>query len=301
MSVALAGFGTTSAVALPGTAPTVPVGTQLFAPSCMTDGMTSGQLLALSDVNGTVTKIGAVNPVASTDRCPNGSAYNPADGKFYLLENNVDGTITTLYSVDTATGIYTPIGTAPATLYHLIIDNEGNAFTTRDSVLYSLDLTDVSTSVVGGSDISDYCIAVNPVTDLITLISYNSALVSTISKSTGVITPTIVSLDVPTDSHCYALAFDSNGVAWMVDGDSPFLLYAGNITTGETWSIGNVVQGTTNLPVTALMIGVPPHQDAPVLANTGASSLSTIVLTGLAGFLTLAGILTLVVVRRRGL
>jgi len=262
--------------------------------------MTSGQLFALSDLTGAVTKVGVVNPSASTDRCPNGSAYNPADGKFYLLENNQDGTITTLYSVDTATGIYTTIGTAPATLYHLIIDNEGNAFTTIDSVLYALDLTDASTAIVGGSDISDYCIAVNPVTDLITLISYNTALVSTISKITGAMTPTIVSLDVPTDTHCYALTFDSNGTAWMAGGDAPFLLYAGNITTGETWSIGNIVEGSADRPVTALMIGVPPHQDAPVLANTGASSVSTIALTALAGFLAMGGILALFVVRRRG-
>jgi hypothetical protein len=253
----------------------------------------------VSDVTAVATKVGVINLGASTDLCPNASAFNPADGKFYVLENNSDATITTLYSVDTTSGVYTVVGTAPATMYNLMIDNEGNAFTTILSVLYSLDLTDASTTVVGGTDMTDYCIAVNPATNLITRIAYTNGVVSTISKTTGAITATGVTVNFPEGKNCYALAIDSNGIAWMADGERPYLLFAGNLVTGNSWSIGNVVEGSVDLAVTALMVGVPTQAAAPVLANTGANSPSTIAAVALAGLLAFAGILSVVVVRRR--
>ena len=276
-----------------GVAPTIPDGFELYLPSCAP----SGQLYQIDDATAAGTAIGTPNSALAADSCPSGAAYNPVDGKFYLLESaQGPGALAVLYTMDPITGVFTMVATTDAGYYNLMIDNEGNAFTTFASTLYSLNLSDGSTAVIGNNRVSDYCLAVNPVTDLITWVDYGTGEVKTISKTDGTVSPTGVTFTYPAGADCYAMAIDGNGIAWMGQGSSPYLLFTGNIATGAVNQIGDLLDGATDLPVTALVVGRPTPAALP---NTGLdASTSALVAGGVAGLM-VAGLAMMVAVRRR--
>ena len=276
-----------------GAAPTIPDGFELYMPSCSP----SGQLYQINDATAAGTAIGSPNATLAADACPSGSAYNPADGKFYLLEGDSNFSAPgVLYTMDPTTGVFTAVATTDAPYYNLMIDNEGNAFTTSAGVLYSLNLTDGTTTAIGTNGVNDYCLAVNPVNDQITHVDYNTGAVTTISKTDGTVTSTGVTITYPAGADCYAMAIDGNGVAWMGQGGSPYLLFTGNLATGAVNEIGDLLDGTTDLPVTALAVGRP---NPAALPNTGVDSASTALFAGSVATLMLAGVTLLIGLRRR--
>ena len=278
-----------------GVAPTIPDGFELFLPSCSP----SGQLYQINDATAAGTAIGSPNTALAADACPSGAAYNPADGKFYLLEGGASyPSPGVLYTIDPITGVFTTVATTDAAYYNLMIDNEGNAFTTSAGTLYSLNLADGSTTPIANNGVNDYCLAVNPVTDLITWVDYATGEVKTISKTDGTVTSSGVTLTYPAGADCYAMAIDGNGVAWMGQGSSPYLLFTGNLTTGAVNEIGDLLDGSTDLPVTALMVGLPTPAETS-LPNTGIDAATSALVAGGVAGLMIAGAAVLVVARRR--
>jgi LPXTG-motif cell wall-anchored protein len=276
-----------------GIAPTIPDGFELYMPSCSP----SGQLYQINDATAAGTAIGSPNVALATDSCPIGAAYNPADGKFYMLESDASfSSPAVLYTMDPTTGVFTAVATTDIIGYNFMIDNEGNAFTTSAGVLYSLNLADGTTTAIGTNGVNDYCLAVNPLTDLITHVDYNTGAVTTISKTDGTVTSTGVTITYPAGADCYAMAIDGNGVAWMGQGSSPYLLFTANLATGAVNEIGDLLDGSTDLPVTALAVGRPT---AAALPNTGVDSTSLALVVGGVSALMLAGASLLVGLRRR--
>ncbi|MCB0451852.1 MAG: hypothetical protein KDC94_02985, partial [Aequorivita sp.] len=113
-------------------------------------------LVTIDTASGAETTVGPLTNLAAA-HTPSGLAWNEADGTMYA--SSTDGVVTTIYSVDLATGTLTAIGDSGNPLgIWLAIDNAGNAFMADigDDNLYSIDLNTGAGTLVGplGIDIS---------------------------------------------------------------------------------------------------------------------------------------------------
>lgn len=151
-----------------------------------------------------------------------GASFNPADGQIYALHLHGWTDPYTLYSIDPVTGVFTEIGDLPdgVSAGALAIDADGNGYLIDwDERLYSIDLTDATTTLIGSFTMSGgdvYAFAINPVDGRAFFLEFYGGKDLYEIDLTDASTTLVVDgyhLTVGTDSA--VLAFDSNGTAWL--------------------------------------------------------------------------------------
>jgi hypothetical protein len=313
----------------PGTAAAVPVVAESVVTLPATDAMYiltcdidefNGVLYEVDAATGEASRVGAwENPQDSENdvfSCAGPAAYNPANGKGYwfswaLLTNY-------LIEVDLTTGENTLIGEVtldgvPHDVLGLAIDADGNAWATSwrpDSgidTLYSVNLATAELQVVGATGVlpadENYGLAWDSVTDTIYGYNSNNTNFYTVNTATGAFA--LYNDGVFTENTPYAMAFDSSGRVWGINGDvisAPL----SNLDAFEHLVIINpYLDGTEQIYSESIIIAqVPADQPAPPLtpapapelAATGLSDSSALI-AACAGVLLLGA--GLVIARRR--
>lgn len=218
--VALAGvvcvLGATAANAAP-TPGTLADGNELFVMEY--DNNLTEDFVSVDVATGLTTKVGT----SSLDSGWSGASFNPADGQIYAIELHEWNDPYTLHSINPATGAVTEIGALPdgVSAGALAIDADGNGFLIDwDENLYSIDLSDASTTLIGsftaGGFGDVYGFAINPVDGRAYFAEfYGSHDIYEIDLSDASTTLIVNDYNVVFGQDSAAFAFDSNGTAWF--------------------------------------------------------------------------------------
>jgi hypothetical protein len=230
--------------ASPAVAATLPEGDRVYILPCDSSSP-YGFLYEVDTLTGEASRVGDwENPDQDVFNCAGPGAYNPMDGLGYWISWVFPEAY--LVSVDLSTGINTVVGefTLDNQPYYtpisLAIDDAGNAWGTsyelrlpgenEDSdVLFSVNLATAELTVVGPTGVvpvsSNYGLAWDPVTK--SVYGYNSGTRDFYSVNTTTGAFSLFEEDVFTESEqdvrqemvFYAMAFDSQGQVWGINGD----------------------------------------------------------------------------------
>lgn len=219
-AVALVGvasvFGMTAANATP-TPGTLADGNELFVMEY--DNNLTEDFVSVDVATGLTTTVGT----SSLDSGWSGASFNPADGQIYAIELHEWNDPYTLHSIDPATGTVTEIGDLPGGVSAgaLAIDADGNGYLIDwDENLYSIDLSDASTTLIGsftaGGFGDVYGFAINPVDGRAYFAefygNYDLYEIDLADASTTLIVDNYRAI---LGDYSAAFAFDSNGTAWF--------------------------------------------------------------------------------------
>jgi hypothetical protein len=271
----------------------LPAGEALYAFGC--SGGTEPAVGIVDVATGAVTEV-----VAGQDpnQCFSGPAYNPVDGKIYVVDLTVGFDLAVF---DPAAKTLSVIDSFDCEPLALAIDASGNAWV-WDSAGEPEELRPVSLenaacgAGVGVVSIGDFFsgMAFAPNGTLYAS-NYDTGQFGTISTSNGAFTPLGSSaMAVEVNS---GLTFDSSGIAWVLDDDNEAEVYSADITdyqgtkqlsgqldfTGDEYYSQGIVVGPT---------------DSPKLPDTGSASVALGV-TGLAAAGVIALGVAMMIVRRR--
>lgn len=237
-AVALAGvasvFGMTAANATP-TPGTLAEGNNLYVLEY--DGAVSGDFLLADVATGHTTRVGS----SALNTGWSGASFNPADGLIYALELHEWNDPYTLHSIDPATGAVTEIGDLPdgVSAGALAIDADGNGYLIDwDENLYSIDLSDASTILIGsftsGGFGDVYAFAINPVDGRAYIAEfYGDYDIFEIDLSDATISTVFAGYDAMLAQGIAALAFDESGTAWFETDRNTAELWSADINDFE--------------------------------------------------------------------
>ena len=304
LGIGLTGVGLAALVlaGTPATAATLPATDDIFILPCDNDEY-DGLLYKVDPATGQTTRVGTwENPDTEAIGCAGPGSYNPVDGKGYWISWD---TPANLIQVDLATGVNTVVGgfTLEGEPYYtpiaLAIDGAGNAWGTSwestPDVLFSVNLATAELTVVGPTGVADesenYGLAWDQVTGGVYAYNTGTNDFYTVDTATGAFT--VFNDDVLASIEPYAIAFDSAGQVWGIDGDiisAPL----SDLDNSEILAVFNPhPESEGDIYSESIIIAPKP---APALAATGADRSDTALVAG-AGFLLLvAGVL---VARRR--
>jgi LPXTG-motif cell wall-anchored protein len=306
------------------TYPTLPAGSKLIAIDCDDDGY---QMWDMDMSTGDSTPIGTPTVLPNGGTCAPSGFVSPVDGKAYFIDW---GNANDLATVDLETGVSTKIATlngAVAVSCGIFADGAGNAYSVTGSTLYSLNLETGATTLIGDTQLDDQCAyAINPVDGKLywfTETGTNSADVYTVDLTTAAATLVTPALDLTAVGGWYnwnpdALAFDSNGIAWLQDdsctgpqynsGSNACGIEPINLTTGEVWAPqawpndktltvvpSNGDSDSKGYFYTMGLLYVPAEPE-PDLPDTG---MNASLIAAIGGLLAVAGVVVFVVGRRR--
>jgi hypothetical protein len=210
---------------------------------------------------------GLASPIGndSTAQNPSAASYDPSSGKFYFIDDNLRPA--QLSTFDPMTGAISrgpQLSGAADNLWSLIIDEDGNAFgqfvDMTGGSLVSVDLITGETSHVTyfSPNTNPQLISYNPHDDKIYGFTAGSGDVFTIDPESGIETTVHTGVTYatgsrpapdsgPTGTIIQAVAFDSNGIAWMYMyqmGSNAVSLEAYDPATNESWSMGTLRDST---------------------------------------------------------
>lgn len=271
----------------------LPAGEGLYAFGC-DDG---GPAVGLVDVaTGAVTEV--VPGVA--DQCYSSPAYNPVDGKIYVIDFGVGFDLKVF---DPQAKTLTMVGAFDCEPYALAIDASGNAwiwdqFDDRLKTV-SLDNAVCGTPIgtVGLRDEDIYGMAFAP-NGLLYAVLWDNGYIGTVSTSIAGFTQVGSSAMVAETNA--GLTFDSSGIAWVLDEgleSSRAEVFSADINdyAGTAQRSGQLAFNGADYYSEAIVVG---PADAPKLPDTGSASVAL----GVAG-LAAAGVIALgavmMIVRRR--
>lgn len=283
------------ATASPAVAATLPAGDAVYILPCDSQEF-DGQLFSVDTSTGAATRVGDwVNPDTDLFPCAGPGAYNPVNGLGYWI--GWGGGAGKLNSVDLTTGVSTHIGdfTLEGEPYYtpiaLAIDGAGNAWASSWSispdVLFSVNLATAELTVVGPTGVTaeseNYGLAWDSVTGMV--YGYNTSTTDfyTVNTTTGAFT--LFNDDVFTDVVPYAIAFDSAGQVWGIDGD----IVSAPLSDLDNAQFLTVLNPIADAIYSESIIIVPAAAvvaAAPALADTGVAD-TGVVAAGVAGLLLL--------------
>ena len=311
------------------TYPTLPVGSKMIAIDCDSNAY---QMWDMDMSNGDSSPIGSPTVLPNNGSCSGSGFVHPVDGKAYFIDWGTDDDLAT---VDLETGVSTKIATLNGGATNsggIFADAAGNAYSIYTGSLYSLNLQTGATTLIGKTLLDDQSTyAINPVDGKLywfTETGTNSADVYTVDLTTAVATLVTPALDLTavggsSNWNPDALAFDSNGIAWMQDDSCTGPRYnstnnacgisAINLTTGEVWAPqawpndktltlvpSNGVSDTKGYFYIMGLIYVPADPELPdtdpELPDTG---MNASLIAAIGGLLAVAGVVVFVVGRRR--
>lgn len=308
---AAAGIAALALTAAPATAATLPAGDAVYVLPC-DNAEFNGQLFRVDTATGQATRVGDwVNPDPVVYDCAGPGAYNPVDGLGYWISWADDAGY--LISVDLSTGVNTLVGEFTLgglphyTPLALAIDAAGNAWATNydfvadTDVLFSVDLATAALAVVGptglpaGSEDYTYGLAWDPITEAVYGYNLFTLDVYTVDTATGAFT--VFDGFVYSTLLPYAMAFDSAGQLWGINGDIVSAPLA-DLDDEEPLTVINPRPGGgADIYSESIIIGpAPAAAPEPELAATGASD--SALAAGAAGALILLGGLLLAGARR---
>lgn len=227
-AVGLAALALSAAPAIASAAP-LPEGDRIYALTCTAGSL--GTLYELDVESVEATPVGDwVNPDTSVFSCAGPGAFHPTERVGYWISWVSSISRSYLISVDLETGVNTNIGlfTLDDEPYYtplaLAIDGEGRAWATSfvlSDVLFSVDLETAELTVVGPTGLmagaNNYGLAWDPVTDEV--YGYNTFTRDLYLVDTATGAFTLFAEDFSTSLVPYALAFDSAGQLWGINGD----------------------------------------------------------------------------------
>lgn len=307
LATALVGMAALALSATPVAAATLPAGDSVYILPCDSDEF-DGILYQVDTTTGVATRVGDwVNPDDDVYTCAGPAAYNPANGLGYWIA--WEGPEAYLISVDLTTGVNTNIGQFILdgepyyTPIAIAIDASGQAWATSwnqaPDVLFSLDLTTAVLTEVGPTgttpESNNYGLAWDPVTRLVYAYNTGTSDFYVVNTATGEFT--VYNDDVLMDVGPYAIAFDSAGQVWGIDGD----IISAPLTDLDAAEVLEVINPYPDPEVegniySESIIIAPSPVVAPQLAATGSEASATAVL-GFAGALLLVS--GIVIARRR--
>lgn len=276
-------------------------GSKIFALEC--DDNVTNDLLAVDPSTGQTTVVGS----SGQDGCWSGAVFNPVDDKIYALDMNDWEEPYTLFSFDPTTGAATEIANLPAGVSGaaMAIGTDGSAYLIDwEDDLYSIDLTDASTTLIGNMAFAGevYSFAINPVDGRAYVLEWNGDWkFGEVDLSDGTYTNITTNYRTLIEAGNAGLAFDSNGTAWLQVEQN----------TAELWSADiNDLEGTAQYesqyfnpddatdPIYTEAIAIAYGLAPAGLADTGISS-EQLGATAALAFATLAGGVTILAYRRR--
>ncbi|MFM2412593.1 MAG: hypothetical protein RLZZ587_926 [Actinomycetota bacterium] len=301
-ALSLAGTQAAQAAVTPGTL--VP-GSQLFVFEF--DDAFTGDLLTLDPGTGVTTPKGS----SALGGGWSGSAFNPTDGKIYVIGIHNWADPYTLYSVEPATGEFSEIADLPVGVSAgaLAISREGEAYLIDwNEELYSFDLTDASVTSIGNTETfgDTYSFAINPVDGRAYVLSFDYDDVENnlveVDLSDGSTTLILADYDTVTGKKSGALAFDSNGTAWLQMESGQAELWSADINDfAATARFESYFLNPTDnedrfyTEAIAIATGLPDEHE---LAETGVST-EQLAFSGAVAFAAVAGGATIAIRRRR--
>jgi LPXTG-motif cell wall-anchored protein len=271
----------------------LPAGEALYAFGC--DDGTEPAVGLVDVATGAVTEV--VPGVAG--QCYSSPAYNPVDGKIYVIDWS-QGNTYQLGVFDPEAETLTLVDAFDCSPYTLAIDASGNAWVwdVVTEELHPVNLTDATcgdgVGVVAGGDYF-FGMAFAPNGSLYAANYYNGEF-GTVNTSTGAFTQVNSSAMPAFDNS--GLTFDSSGTAWVVDGANEAEIYSADITdyAGTAELSGQLsFNGTDYFSEAIVVLQVPA---APELPDTGSASVALGV-TGLAAAGVIALGAVMMIVRRR--
>jgi LPXTG-motif cell wall-anchored protein len=316
VATALVGIAALTLAASPVNAATLPTGDKAYILPCDYDQL-GGTLYELDTTTGLATQVGDwVNPDEDVFSCAGPAAYNPVNGLGYWISWADEGGF--LISVDLTTGENTVVGefTLEGEPYYtpiaIAIDAAGNAWATSwdvsPDVLYSVNLSTAELTEVGPTGVTDesdnYGLAWDSVTQTVYAYNVDSEDFYTVNTTTGAFT--LFAEDVLTDVVPYAIAFDSAGQVWGINGDvisAPITDFA----SAEVLSVVNPYPAefeedpedniySESIIIVPAPAPAPAPAPEPVLAATGSDNGNMGMLVGFGALLVVAGA---VIARRR--
>jgi LPXTG-motif cell wall-anchored protein len=230
-------------------------------------------------------------------QCFSGPAYNPVDGKIYVIDWTVGSDLAVF---DLVAKTLTVIDAFDCDPYALAIDASGNAWVSDnddggDTLRpVNLETAECGTSVgvLSGED-DFFGMAFSPNGTLYGA-NHETGDFGTISTSTGEFGP-LRSAMVADDN--VGLTFDSSGIAWVIDQDTQAEIFSADITdyAGTAERSGQLTFNGVDFFSEAIVVG---PVSTPELPDTGADAAAMGGIFGSALALAAAGI-ALVVIRRR--
>ena len=270
----------------------LPAGEALYAFACDDDGVPAVGLVDVA--TGVVTEV-----VAAFDasQCYSSPAYNPVDGKIYVIDWTVGDDLAVF---DPVAKTLTTIDSFDCDPFTLAIDASGNAWIWDDDTdnLRPVNLDNAvcgtGVGVVSGTD-DFYGMAFAPNGTLYAA-NYDTGQFGTVSTSTGAFAPLGSSAMNADDNG--GLTFDSSGTAWVIDEVNNAEVYSADITdyAGTAELSGQLDFNGDEYYSEAIVVG-KVFSPTPKLPDTGSASVALGV-TGLAA----AGVIALGVamtIRRR--
>ena len=301
-------LGAASAVGVP----ELPANQELFALDC---GSHRTQLWGVDSALGDSIPVNTVAP--STD-CPNGAQQNPVDGKVYVLVKA--GVTNYLATVDMTSGGMSKIAEifGPANPWKILITTTGDAYLTSDTDLYSLNLANAATTLVGNFATNYFAASYNPVDDTIYLYTYATGLAYSLDRTNATATASpahniILSpwYTCPNGSNkilaLMDVAFDARGTLWLDSNGCNSELLVADATTGVVSYRGQLNDASRTLYSSpyydyytqAMFITTDsPSPTPPALARTGFDSYLSTGLATLAACSVLMGAHIVALARR---
>jgi LPXTG-motif cell wall-anchored protein len=289
---------------------TLPSTDQMYVISC--DSAFDDLTLFSVAEDGTTTAIGNGDGNLN-GKCPKGAAWDAKNQTAYFLSEDSFTSTLELWSMDVADGTPTKVSDIVGGQgFYIDFNAEGGAQTQYDGVFYDLDMstyleTEIASSQVNPdnsfyyvlqafnfADNTLYAINADNTEDDVTPIQN---MLYTVDPATGVvygnIGPHITGLPSVTDvGQIGSMAFDSAGTGWAIVGQD---LYSFDVTTATFTLQGPITDGA-NFPGSRYSLFIAQPSPDPTLPNTGVSSAP---LVGLGVVLAIAGVASLVLVRRR--
>jgi len=269
----------------------LPAGEGLYAFGC--DDGTEPAVGLVDVATGAVTEV--VPGVA--DQCYSSPAYNPVDGKIYVIDFGVGYDLKVF---DPQAKTLTLVDAFDCEPFTLAIDASGNAWIWDqfDDLLktVSLDNAMCGTPIgtVGGESDDFYGMAFAP-NGTLYAVNWQSGEIGTVSTSIAGFTQVGSSAMVAQTNA--GLTFDSSGIAWVLDEATNAELYSADITdyAGTAQRSGQLTFNGADYYSEAIVVG---PADAPKLPDTGSASVALGV-TGLAAAGVIALGAVMMILRRR--
>jgi LPXTG-motif cell wall-anchored protein len=271
----------------------LPAGDALYAFGC--DDGTEPAVGLVDVATGAVTEV-----VAAIDgQCFSSPAYNPVDGKIYVIDWTNDYELAVF---DPQAETLTLVDAFDCEPYTLAIDALGNAWVwdDADNNLKPVNLENAACGtgvgvVAGGDDFYGMAFAPN---GALYAANYSSGEFGTVNTSTGAFTQ-VNSSAMPSGDNA-GLTFDSSGIAWVVDEANNAEIYSADISdyAGTAELSGQLSFNGTDYYSEAIVVGPVSTPSAPVLPDTGSESVALGV-TGLAAAGVIALGAVMMIVRRR--
>lgn len=227
---------------------------QMFGLSCYS-GLDGDLYTVALEPTGVLTKIGTDSKVVD---CWNAVSQNPLNGLAYGLQQDWDNSVSTLYSINTATGASTSVGVVKASainvwLSTMAINDDGVAYGfSWDKKIYTLNLatgeaTFVANLMMDFSNALDAA-AFNPVDGKLYGLNQGANAIYNINLTSGIGTKLANSAyQTAFGGASFSMSFDANGTAW-------FLVPTNSFTTSEIWSAD--ISNTANTKVKSSSLSV---------------------------------------------